>query len=146
MVRKYPPSAYDQNLCLRLSLELWLIIAFLVRPYIVMLISIADRGERIGLIDMVYPDRMSLVLGGLIAVPAVLVVYAWRYGRELLLIATVLNAGVVMLPAVNRGVGRLGTSAWLQLAICGYILWELFRSARVKDVFSDWPAEGIGGG
>ncbi len=77
MQEKYSIESYDENLCLRINETLWVILLFLLRPYLVTIISLASRTDRARIINMIYSDRMALWWGLLAGVPAILVIYAW---------------------------------------------------------------------
>ena len=70
----YGLNDFDKHMCLQPGLVIWLVIAFLMRPYIVMVMSFAQMGNRMGTIDLVYPDRIWFAVDALAALPAVLVV------------------------------------------------------------------------
>jgi len=153
MNARYPFSAYDDNLCLRPGLALWAVLAFLLRPYVVVVVSLANRVDRMRVIDTFYPDRASMAISALLALPALLLVWAWikrqrgqgglaqrvwRHGRALLLGLASLNACAIVVAAVHAGT-RPGLAAVAQLAACALIVWYLMRSERVCDTFLDYP-------
>lgn len=155
MSSKYPFSAYDKKyLCLNMSTGMWLVLAFLLRPYVIMIMSLANRRDRMGLINMFYADRFGMVLGALAAVPALLLIYAWfkrkpdapdrvrwlwRHGRVLLIASIVLNIVIVFVPVLLGKAAGIGYVGALQLALCAGILLYLLRSQRVEDTFADFP-------
>ena len=153
---KYPLSAYDKYICLDVSVGLWLVIAFLMRPYVIVVMSVANRRDPMGLIDVFYADRSHLALGALAAIPAVLLFIAWNKrkpgasasvralwhrGRALLTASAVLNAVIAVLPLVHGRAGGIDYLGVVQLALCGWILVYLYDSERVRDTFADFPEE-----
>jgi hypothetical protein len=56
MQKQYPFNAYDKNLCLKLSPGLWAIIIFLLRPYFIVVFSLVNRKDKMGLINMLGSD------------------------------------------------------------------------------------------
>jgi hypothetical protein len=153
---KYPLSAYDKYVCLDMSVGMWLVIAFLLRPYLIVIISLANRQDRMGVIDMFYADRSHLALGALAAIPAVLVFIAWNKrkpgasafaralwhrGRALLAVSAVLNAVIGLLPLLEGRPGGMDYFGVVQLVLCGWILVYLHDSERVRDTFADFPEE-----
>lgn len=153
---KYPLSAYDKYVSLDMSVGMWLVIAFLVRPYVIVLMSVANRRNPMALIDTFYADRSHLALGALAAIPAVLLVIAWNKrkpeasalarrlwhrGRALLAASAVLNAVIGLLPLVHGRAGGIDYIGVVQLALCGWILVYLYESERVRDTFADFPEE-----
>ncbi len=154
MTKQYPFSAYDKYLCLKPDFSIWLVLAFLLRPYVVVLLSITNRRDTMGLINLVYSDRLAMILAAIAAIPAIFVVYAfikrvpdapdkvrriWQHGRELLLGSSFLNILVVFLPLLTglvRGVSMIG---WAQFGVSVYIIYYLFTERRVRDTFADFP-------
>jgi len=154
MGKVYPFSAYDSNLCLKPDLGMWLVFAFLLRPYLVPLLSVVNRKDKMGLINLVYADRYAMVFGAIAAIPAIFVLYAftkrapeatdnikriWQRGRELLLAATLLNVLVVFFPVLVGLVDQVNTIGWVQCGICIFIIYYLFSDKRVRDTFADFP-------
>jgi hypothetical protein len=153
---KYPFSAYNKHLCLDLSIGMWLVLAFLLRPYLIMIMSVVNRSNRMELINLFYADRSHLALGALAAIPAVLLVIAWnrrrpgavrivralwRRGRELLAASTALNALVVLLPLLTGRSDGIDYVGIVQLGLCAWILVYLYDTERVRDTFADFPEE-----
>lgn len=160
MPEKYSIEKYDKHLCLRMNDTLWLILLFLLRPYLVTIISLANRTDRSGMINMIYSDKMALWWGLLAGVPAILVIYAWtrkkpgatsfvravwRRGRELLVASAIFNMAIVFAP-LWMGVHRVSTAGWVQLAISIGIVVAVFSSSYIRDCFSDFPGEADAGG
>ena len=80
--KKYSFSDYDKNVCLELSLEIWLIIIYFLRPLMLQLSSIQiGRGNKAtgagGLRDMIYPDDFSLFIAMLATLPIIFLMVAW---------------------------------------------------------------------
>ena len=155
-MRKYPFSAYDKYLCLRPDFMLWLTFIFLLRPYVVTVLSIANRKDKTGLINMMFEDKSVMVLAALAAIPAAMVLYAyfkrkpegservrkiWRYGRHLLAISTLLNLGIVYVPYLTGMVHEITLAGWIQSGICVLILFYLFAEERAIDTFADFPKQ-----
>lgn len=154
MVEKYPFSAYDKYLCLKPDVSIWLVLAFLLRPYVVIFLSIVNRKDAMGLINLVYFDRLAMILAAIAAIPAIFVVYAfikrvpdapdkvrwiWQHGRELLLVSSFLNILVVFLPLLTGLAREVSTVGWAQFGISAYIIYYLFTEQRVRDTFADFP-------
>lgn len=155
MSNKYPFSAYDKKyLCLNLSAGMWLVVAFLLRPYVIMIMSLANRRDRMGLIDMVYADRSGMAMGALAAVPVLLLIYAWvkrkpdasdkvrwlwRHGRGLLVAAAGLNIVAVFVPMLLGKASGIGYIGAFQLVLCAAIILYVLGSERVADTFADFP-------
>ena len=74
---------YDTFLCLKISSGMWLVILYLLRPYILLISTFrmgrgGGKSEGISVLrDMVYPDDFSLALGIFATVPVLILMYGW---------------------------------------------------------------------
>jgi hypothetical protein len=156
MSENYPIESYDKDLCLKINDTLWIILLFLLRPYVITVISLANRTDRTGIINMIYSDKMALWWGLLAGVPAFLVIYAWirrkpeaspfirklwHRGRELLMVSAILNAIIVFIPLWMGVVHRVTIAGWIQLALSLGVVVALYSSAYIRDCFADYPKE-----
>ncbi len=150
----YPVSCYGKHLCLVPDFNMWLIFLFLVRPYVVLVMSFANRNDRMELINLLYTDKVMMSLGAIAGIPAAFVVYAWmkrepnasdfvkniwHRGRILLAISAVFNAGLAFAPMVIRGVHHFGFHGWWQLIGSLVVLGMVLKSEYIKDCFLDFP-------
>jgi hypothetical protein len=156
-VRRYPHSEYDQHLCLKPSILLWLAIVYLSRavtlPFVVGLSSWGS-GDSSGMEFL----RGLFSTGTLVpSFIAVLVLYAlirrasspsesarwiWARGRLLLALAAIIDLGVSLATA-QVGFGQLtdqGVSAMLAGLFDLYFLAYVLFARRARDTFSDFPA------
>jgi Protein of unknown function (DUF2919) len=161
MSKIYNFSDYDKYLSLKINFELWLIIAYFLRPVILKISTIQmGRGAKSdsvsGLKDLVYPDDFGFFLAFVTIIPVVLVIFAymkrkpdapdyirtlWRNCGKLLLLAATLNVVVVFVPFLFDLAYRINLLGWGQVAIAAYIIFYLMTSRRVRDTFADFPAE-----
>ena len=161
MSKIYDFSDYDKNLSLKISLELWLIIVYFLRPFILKISTIQmGRGPKSdsvsGLKDLVYPDDFGFFLAFLATIPVFLVILAymkrkpdakdyirtfWRNSVKLLVFTAVLNILTVFIPFIVSTAYRVNLTGWGQVAIAAYIIFYLLTSRRVKDTFADFPAD-----
>jgi len=162
MSKLYGFGDYDKQFTLKISAELWLVIAYLMRPFIAVLSSFrmgrgggGDSGvDRFRL--MLYPDDFSLMLGILTTVPVLLVFFAyarrkpasgpllraiWHKGAALLALAAVFNIALVFIPLLTGAMTRVHMAGWIQVGLATAILVYLFMSRRVRDTFQDFPSE-----
>lgn len=153
MANKYPASAYDDNLCLKIGLGTWVVILFLIRPYVILVLSLANKADRMGLVYLFYPARAALPLAAAAALPTVLLLiswvkrkpgarasirWIWQHGKVFLFISIFLNAGVALQPLLWDET-KMNSTGWAQLAACILIVIYLLTSERVKDTFKDFP-------
>lgn len=149
----YPASAYDNKLNLKPSIGMWLVIVFLLKPYLVMLVSLANRSNRTELISLVYDHSGVLAMAELAALPALAVVIAWvkrnsgasriirwiwNNGRSLLILSTLFNVAILAISTEWR-VDEFGFFIVLQMILSAFVLFYLWRSDRVRDTFNDFP-------
>ena len=161
MPKIYNFSDYDKYFSLKINFELWLIIAYFLRPVILKISTIQmGRGAKSdsvsGLKDLVYPDDFGFFLAFVTIIPVVLVIFAymkrkpdapdyirtlWGNCGKLLLLAAALNVVVVFVPFLFDMAYRINLIGWGQVAIAAYIIFYLMTSRRVRDTFADFPAE-----
>lgn len=151
-LKKYPAFAYDENLCIKVSISLWLAIVFLLRPYAVMLLSLANMSDHTQLIYLLYENDTTFVLGAMAALPAMVLFIAWtkrrpdsggtirwiwHHGRAFLTMSAVLNLIIVVISAFWAGRGPRFADV-TQAILTVYIILYLYRSERVRDTFLDF--------
>lgn len=161
MSKIYDFTDYDKYLSLKINFELWLIIAYFLRPLILEISSFQmGRGAKSssvsGLKDLVYPDDFGLFLAFLTTIPVFLVIFAymkrkpeaqdyirtlWRHGGKLLVLTAVLNVLIVFAPFILNMAHRINPMGWGQLVIAACIIVYLATSRRVKDTFADFPVD-----
>lgn len=160
--RKYHGAAsyglndFDKYMCLSVGRWTWYVVAFLMRPYLVLVLSFSDRSNRMGLVDLIYPDRLWLAIDTLAALPAVLIVVAymnrkpgakewvskiWRTGRTWLLASAGANAAVAVASLLLIETTRTSVVSPLMLCVSIWSLWYLVVSKRLPDAFGDFPED-----
>ena len=152
--KTYPITCYGKHLCLVPDFNMWLIFLFLVRPYVVLVLSFANRNDRMELINMMYTDRVLMSWGALAGVPAAFVVYAWMKrepdasdfvrniwsrGRMLLAVSAVFNVGLAFAPMILRGAHKVSVHGWWQLVASVIVLALILKSDYIRDCFSEFP-------
>jgi hypothetical protein len=161
MSKIYNFNDYDKYLSLKINFELWLIIAYFLRPVILKISTIQmGRGTKSdsvsGLKDLVYPDDFGFFLAFLTMIPVVLVIFAymkrkpdapdyirtlWRNCGKLLLLTAALNVVIVFVPFLFDLAYRINLIGWGQVAIAAYIMFYLLTTRRVRDTFADFPVD-----
>jgi len=155
MDRKYPFTAYDKYLTLKMGPGLWLVMAYLLMPYTVTIMSVVKkRGDRMELINLVYPHRSSLAISALVSVVVFGLVYAWarrspvapphvrwlwHRGRVFLLAALIVNVLVLFAPVFYQGYFVFTRLFILNLIVSGLMIAYVLTSTRVRDTFADYP-------
>ena len=161
MSKIYNFNDYDKYLSLKINFELWLIIAYFMRPLILKISTIQmGRGAKSdsvsGLKDLVYPDDFGFFLAIVTTIPVFLVIFAymkrkpeapdyirtlWRNCGKLLVLTAVLNLVVVFMPFLFDMAYRINLMGWGQVAIAACIIFYLLTSQRIKDTFADFPVD-----
>ena len=161
MSKIYTFSDYDKYMSLKLDLEMWLIIAYFLRPFIMKISTIqmgrgAKSGSVSGLKDMVYPNDFGFFIAFLATIPVLILVFSyakrkpgasglvrriWHKGRVLLIVTAVLNLIIIFVPFMVDLTYRINMLGWAQLAIAIFIIYYLYATQRVKDTFADFPKD-----
>ena len=161
MSKLYSFSDYDKYMSLKLDLEMWLIIVYFLRPFILKVSTIQmGRGAKSdsvsGLKDLVYPNDFGFFIAFLATIPVLILVFAyvkrkpgasglvrkiWHNGRMLLVATAVLNLIIIFIPFLMDLTYRINILGWAQLAIAVFILFYLYTTQRVKDTFADFPKD-----
>ena len=161
MSKLYSFSDYDKYMSLKLDLEVWLIIAYFLRPFILKISTIqmgrgAKSGSVSGLKDLVYPNDFGFFIAFLATIPVLILVFAyakrkpgasglvrkiWHNGSKLLVVTAVLNLIIIFIPFLMDLTYRINMLGWAQLAIAVFILFYLYTTQRVKDTFADFPKD-----
>ena len=162
MSRVYPFSAYDKNMSLKLDSNMWLIIVYFLRPFIMKVSTIqmgrggVKSGSVSGLKDLVYPNDFGFFLAFIATIPVLILILAyakrkpgaadyvksiWQNGRKLLVAAAVLNVIIIFVPFLIHITHSINVYGWGQLAVAIGIIVYLYRSKRVTDTFADFPKE-----
>ena len=161
MSRVYPFSAYDKYMSLKLGSNLWFILVYFLRPFILKVSTIQmGRGAKSdsvsGLKNLVYPDDFGFFLAFIATIPVLLLIFAyakrkpgasefvqslWRNGRNLLAVAALLNIVVIFVPFLANMTHSINIYGWGQLVVAVAIIIYLYLSTRVTDTFADFPKE-----
>jgi hypothetical protein len=159
MSKLYSFNDYDKYMSLKLDFELWLIIVYFLRPFIMKISTIQmGRGAKSdsvsGLKDLVYPNDFGFFIAFLATIPVLLLIMVymkrkpgasgwvrkiWHKGKQLLLATAVFNMVIIFIPFLMDLTHKINMLGWGQLAIAAYIVFYLYTTQRVKDTFADFP-------
>jgi len=159
MSKVYSYKDYDKYLCLKAGPGLWLVVLYLLHPYILLLSALRSRQrEGAGLKNLVYPDDFSLTLAILATIPALCFIYAWikrnpgggdtvkyiwRNGAMVLSLTALLNVAIVFVPLLLDFKHNIHIIGWAQIAASVAVILYVQLSPRVKDAFADFPVEKV---
>jgi len=71
-MRYNPFKDYDKYGCIKLPAWLYLVVAFLLRSYVIWIVALSDRNDGASLLNLFYPDRSVFTMALLMALPTVL--------------------------------------------------------------------------
>ena len=152
----YPPSSFDDELCLRPPLLIWVVVLYLSRA-ILMPVAMGlghyagVNQDAIHLLRDFW--RMDTLLPALLALPVLYALcrrspaasravrWVWGHGRVLLATALVVDIGLNMrelIPFV--GIGDQSPLPAASAVAGVYFLIYVLAARRVRDTFSDFPA------
>lgn len=150
----YSPSDYDDNLTLKLSVPAWLIIAFIMRPFLIFLASVTNKADRFGLLNLVYADPSWALLSSFMALPTIVLLISWSnrkinakswvlfiWARGRYFLATSLALNIILLILSWLFTGGLNSFAKSQIILCSLMIYYVIRSTRLRDTFSDFPGK-----
>jgi len=161
MSKLYSFNDYDKYMSLKLDFELWLIIVYFLRPFIMKISTIqmgfgAKSDSVSGLKDLVYPNDFGFFIAFLATIPVLLLIMVymkrkpgasgwvrkiWHKGKQLLLATAVFNMVIIFIPFLMDLTHKINMLGWGQLAIAAYIVFYLYTTQRVKDTFADFPKD-----
>lgn len=99
---QYMPNDFDQFDCVKLSKYFYLLLVFILRGYLVWIMSVTNFNDRVGIIEWVYPDPLlfyTSLLSGIIGIFVLFIMSlrrpdaspwvkkCWRNIREFLAVA-----------------------------------------------------------
>lgn len=149
----YTPSDFDDFDCVKVSKVIYLILIFVLRGYLVWLMSVSNLRDKVGVIQWIYPEPslfyLSLISGSLgLFVLVILslrrpdasmwVQNSWRYIRVILLLALIFDLTVNI---IGYFYWQLQSSTWLLLnivAVLGFCFY-LYKSKRVQININEFP-------
>ena len=150
---QYTTSDFDNFDCLKLSKGIWLLLLFVLRGYLVWLMSVTNMNDRIGIIQWVYPEPMifylSLLSGGL-GIWAVVIISlrrpnasdwiksSWQNIRVILLLSLIFD---FIINILGYFYWQLNSPVWLILNSLLVTLFScyLFKSKRLKINIEEFP-------
>jgi hypothetical protein len=155
MTLKYAPERYDDHLCLKVPVTLWLCLVFLVRHLLLLGITfLPTTGEEITVLRELIPPEY--LLADLIALPVLIagirrrprsphwMPQLWRIGRGLLLASAglyLLLLGANLLTSARPLTATLTEVSLISLLLNLAIIAYLLRGPLLRDLFAQWPTE-----
>lgn len=155
MFGRYTPDNYDKHHYLKPPIGFYFILLMLLRPYIIWVVSVANRNDTTVLLESFYPDKYNFFTALAIGAGAVFVTFMFSLRREKAYhwVAKLWPGGLWLL--WGSWLADLGHTLYLVKKIhfnfepsFAAVLLSLFfaglymaRSVHLKDFFNDWPQE-----
>jgi len=159
-MRYNPFKHYDKHGCLKIPLTLYLALAYLLKGYVIWIMSLSYRQDPAALLNIFYPNRNDFYDTLLVGIPAIIcaiifcfrhvnmpkiIEWSWFKIRWFLMLSTLIQLGL------SLGKGNVSwynlqhplTHSWvlLDFSILFGILIYLMLNQYVKDVSNEFPYE-----
>ncbi|WP_083926974.1 DUF2919 family protein [Colwellia piezophila] len=151
--QEYSIEDFDKYDCLKLSKRFYLVLLFILRGYLVWLMSVTNMKDRVATMEWIYPETslffLSLISGALGLLVVVMISFRrpkasnwvkiiWPYSRMFLVVALIFDLSINL---VGFFYWQLASIPWL---ICqGGIVFALiimcFTSKRMQINLSEFP-------
>jgi len=160
-MNKYSPDDYDKNLCLKPSFELYIIMVFGIKDFLLVLIpaiaSFKTKSTSLDyLSDLVQPEMFIADIMVIFVWLALINrrkgqnriwMRIWNKGRMILALSYSVQAVIL---AIEIYMNVANVSSWMKaidfrlaslLALTLFFLSTLLRNKRIKKTFLDWPEQ-----
>lgn len=151
--QKYSIEDFDKFDCLKLSKRFYLVLFFVLRGYLVWLMSVTNMQDRIATMQWIYPETSLFFLSlisGVIGLFVVLMIAIrrpnapnwvktlWPYCRTLLVIALIFDLTINLMGYVYW---QLSSISWLvcQVVIVFALITLCFTSKRMQINLAEFP-------
>lgn len=149
----YSVEDFDSYDCLKLSKRFYLVLIFILRGYIVWLMSVTNMRDRVSIISWIYPETSLFYLSlfsGAIGLFVVLVIslrrpeaaswiqFSWKHCRTILTMALLFD---LLTHIVSHIYWQLSSLEWIiiQTAISGALIALCYTSERFKINLEEFP-------
>lgn len=153
--QQYSVEDFDKFDCLKLSKSFYLVLLFVLRGYIVWLMSVTNMRDRVGIIQWIYPDTSLFYLSLLSGIAGLFVLFiislrrpdaslwvqiSWRYCRVLLIIALTFD---FLISLLGFFYWQLLSITWLvtQAVIIFSLIFMCFNNERMNINLAEFPAK-----
>ncbi len=151
--KKYTVEDFDNYDCLKLSKRFYIVLLYVLRGYIVWLMSVTNMRDRIGIIQWIYPETSLFILSlvsGALGLFVVLIIslrrpdahvwekWAWKNCRMFLLAALLFD---VIANTVGYFYWHLFSTSWLiaHIIVVFSLIRLCFTSVRMNINLSEFP-------
>jgi hypothetical protein len=159
MFRKYTPDDFDKHHYLKAPIGFYFLLLMLLRPYIIWVVSVANRSDATVLIQSLYPDKNDFFVGLISGIGALIVTVCfsqrrdktfnwlpsfWQYSKPLLWLSLLVDLLLTMWVIKHS---HYSFKIQYAAIFCGlfFSALYLFKSTRLTDFFANWPQEALKG-
>lgn len=152
--QKYSVEDFDKFDCLKLSKTFYIVLLFVLRGYLVWLMSVTNMRDRVQIIQWIYPETALFyltLLSGAVGLFVLLIISlrrpdaamwvqtSWRYCRILMVIALFFD---LLISVIGFFYWHLLTIPWLitQVVIVFSLIYMCFKSERMHINLAEFPA------
>lgn len=149
----YSVEDFDSFNCLKISKSIYIVLLFVLRGYIVWLISVTNMRDRVGIIQWIYPETSLFfisLLSGTIGLFVLLLLSfrrpdaakwvqsSWPYCRILMVVALLFD---LLVSFIGYFYWQLLSPTWLvtQFVIVGCLILICFKSKRLNINLKEFP-------
>lgn len=149
----YSVGDFDSYDCLKLSKSVYLVLIFLLRGYLVWLMSVTNMRDRVSIISFIYPEVTLFyfsLFSGAIGLFILLIIslrrpeashwvqFSWRHCRTILIVALLFD---LLTHTVGYFYWQLVSLEWLfiQLAMSIALIMLCYSSKRFKINLTEFP-------
>jgi hypothetical protein len=151
--QQYSVEDFDQYDCLKLSKRFYFILFFVLRGYLVWLLSVTNMRDRVSIISWIYPETSLFYLSlisGTVGLFVVLIIslrrpeaanwiqISWQHSRKILIVA-------LLFDLLTHGIGffywQLISLEWLvmQVILTITLIFLCFNNERFKINLAEFP-------
>lgn len=155
MFRRYTPDNFDPQGYLKAPKGFYLLLVMLLRPYIIWVLSVANRQESTLLVESFYPLKSDFFIG-LATGAGALLVFAlsslrrkdahvwlprcWGYSGRLLWVSLLADISLTLYMVKSHHFAFENEQAVVFLGLFFSVLY-LFKSRHLNDFLQDWPED-----
>jgi hypothetical protein len=150
---QYSVNDFDKFDCVKLSKTIFLILAFVLRGYLIWIISVSNMQDKVGIMQWVFPEKemfyLSLVSGSIGLFIALIislrrpdaaewVKWSWRQTRILLVFAMFFD---LLISVLGFTFFQLLSMPWLMVQACLAVVASiyLFKNKKVAINLAEFP-------
>ncbi|MCW8832195.1 MAG: DUF2919 domain-containing protein [Colwellia sp.] len=149
----YSVQDFDSYDCLKLSKRFYLALLFILRGYIVWLLSVTNMRDRVSIIQWVYPETSLFYLSlfsGAVGLFVLLIIslrrpdayawvpFCWRYTRVIIIVALLFDLSTHI---VGYLYWQLSSTSWLitQSIVTAVLIYMCYSSERLNLNLNEFP-------